>query len=85
MSMTKISRIGIASCVAALSAVGWCGPAWADDHHHGHGGCLRNDHSSTDLAVHPECPGDRDVRDDDPDGQDAKPLFGQGLLPHGGR
>jgi hypothetical protein len=82
--MNKAQRFGILGSAVAIGMMGYWGVAWGADQHHARDKCIQNDHSSTDLAVHPECKGDRDVRDNDPEGQSAKPLFGQGLFPHGG-
>jgi hypothetical protein len=90
--MTGTRRFLIIGATAALCVLGWAGVASASDHesHHGsrHGSdheCPYNTHSGHDNAMHPECPGDRDIRDDDPEGQDAKGLFDNGAFFHGER
>lgn len=58
-------RFALASALAITGLLGSWGVAQAADESHD-GSCIpRNDHSSTDLAMHPQCPGNRDIRDDD--------------------
>lgn len=58
-------RLALASTLVITGILGSWGMAQAADHSDRRACIPRNDHSSTDLYMHPECPGNRDIRDDD--------------------
>lgn len=58
-------RLALASALVVTGILGSWGMAQAADDSRDHSCIPRNDHSSTDLYMHPQCPGNRDIRDDD--------------------
>lgn len=88
--MKNSRRAIVVGAVLVCGALGGVGVAYASDDSDSTYGdtrdhCLENNHSGTDSAINRECDGYRDIRDDDPEGQRAKGLFEDGLLPHGER
>jgi hypothetical protein len=57
-------RLAVISAVAISCVLGSWGAAQAASYSENRSCIPQNDHSSTDLSMHPDCPGNRDIRDD---------------------
>jgi hypothetical protein len=58
-------RLAVITAVAISGVLGSWGAAQAAGHSENRSCIPQNDHSSTDLYMHPDCAGNRDIRDDD--------------------